>query len=194
MHVARRFHVPRRNEIEQTATLDAGKYPRYIGTLRIVQEFRTDKRRVPQHIAALLRRHHLPPIQAQRIAVDDMRTSDQRNAGEVHPEFLRHPDVHLVVDQPQRDLRDLSGELLDLDTVELIHVERDLLMNIQEAGARPAVHRSKDLELQQPQLAVGDDEKVAATAGRIEENQRAQLLVEFEQPVLVTFDSSELGP
>jgi hypothetical protein len=53
---------------------------------------------------------------------------------------------------------------------------------------------AQHFQFQQPQLAVGDDEDVAAAAGGVEEGERAQLLVEVEQFVAVVADFSELGP
>ena len=76
-----------------------------------------------------------------------------------------------MIDEPQRDLRDLGREVLDLDAVELINIEREFLMDIQETGSRPAVYGAQDFEFEQAQLAVGDDEEVAAAAGWVEEDE-----------------------
>jgi hypothetical protein len=44
------------------------------------------------------------------------------------------------------------------------------------------------------QLAVADDQKVAAAAGRIKERQGPRLLVEFKQSIAIALDLRELGP
>ena len=101
----------------------------------------------------------------------NVRRTLQRDAGEVEAEFLGDAHVHLVVDQPQRDLGDLRREFLDLDAVELVDVDADQLVDVEEllaAGVAGAQH----FEFQQAQFAVGDDEEVAAAAGRIAEVQR----------------------
>ncbi len=41
-----------------------------------------------------------------------------------------------MVDQPQRDLGNLRGEFLDFDTVELIDVELDGLVDVEESASR----------------------------------------------------------
>jgi hypothetical protein len=108
----------------------------------------------------------------------------QRDAHEVAAEFLADLEVHLVVDQPQRDLGDLRREFLDLDAVELIDVDGDQLVNVEHLLAVD-VRGAQHVEFQQAQLAVGDGEKIAAAAGRVEKGQAAQFLVELEQLVAV---------
>lgn len=44
------------------------------------------------------------------------------------------------------------------------------------------------------QFAIGDDQKVAASAGGIEKIQPPQFLVKFQQPVFVVFDFFKLFP
>ena len=62
----------------------------------------------------------------------DVRRGHQRDAREVVAELLGDPHVHLVVDQPQRHLRDLRRELLDLDAVELVDVDADQLLDVDQ--------------------------------------------------------------
>ena len=57
-----------------------------------------------------------------------------------------------------------------------------------------AVQGREHLDFQQPQLAVGDHQEVAAAAGRIEETQAGKLLVELLQLALVALDPLELRP
>ena len=123
----------------------------------------------------------------------DVRRGAQRNAGEVQAELFAHAQVHLVVHQPQRHLRNLGRELLDLDAVKLIDVDADQPMNVHAelpVGNAGAQH----LELQQAQLAVADDEEVAAAAGRVKKREQPQFFVKLEQLVSIALDLVELGP
>ena len=107
-------------------------------------------------------------------------------------EGLREPHVHLVVHQPHRHFRDPRGPLADLDAVEGVHVDQRKRLDVQLP--LPAVQRLEHLDFQQAKLAVGDDQEIAAAAGRVEESQPGQLLVELLQLVLVALDALELGP
>jgi hypothetical protein len=120
----------------------------------------------------------------------------ERNAGEVLAELLAHAQVHLVVHQPQRHLGDLGGEFLDLDAVELVHVQADELVHVHTLLAgRAAEHvaGAQHVQLQLAQLAVADHQEISAAAGRVEKREGAQLLVKVEQPVAVALDLLELG-
>ena len=81
--------------------------------------------------------------------------------------------VHDVVHDPQRDFRNTGRELAELDAVELI--------DIHAGQVRHGAKLSKDVDLKQAQFPIGDDEEVAAAAGRVEESQLAQLLLESQQ-------------
>lgn len=110
----------------------------------------------------------------------NMRRALERNTREVHAEFFRDAQVHLVIHQPQRHLRNLDGEFFDLDAIELIDVDLDLLVDVEKARAGSLVYGAQHFEFQRAQFAVGDDQKIAAAAGRVEEGERAQLFVELE--------------
>ena len=103
----------------------------------------------------------------------------QGDAGEVLPELLGQLHVLKVVDQVDGGLGDPGGELLDLDAVELVdvhvrhladRVDVEVLLSVAAQFAQP----NEDVELQCADLAVGDDEEVAATGGGVEEGQRSQ--------------------
>src|SRR5690606_11692636 len=129
----------------------------------------------------------------QGVIAEDIGGGFEGNAGKVEAKFLRHPQVHLVVHQPQGHLGDLGGEFLDLDAVELVYVEVDKAVHIEgllAAGVGSAQH----FEFQQAQLPVGDHQKVATAAGRVEKAQAPQFLVELEQAVLVVLDPVKLIP
>lgn len=118
--------------------------------------------------------------------------ASQRDAQNGFAEGLAGFDVHLVVGKPQRHLGDLGRELFDFDAEELIHVHaqegEDLADPLAEGGGG-----AQDIQFQSSQLAVGHHQKIAAATGRIEKRQSLQLLVKFEQLVLVALDHLELG-
>ena len=65
------------------------------------------------------------------------------DAGKVEAKLFADLEVHLVVNQPQGDLGDLGGKLLDLNAVKLIHVNLDETVNVETelaGGARGAQH------------------------------------------------------
>jgi len=98
-----------------------------------------------------------------------------------------------VVHQPQRRLGDAGGPLLDLNAEHLVHVHAREQRDVGH-GLPAIAHRIEDFKFEQAQLAVGDDQEVAAAAGGVEERERAQLLVERRQPAAVVPDRFELGP
>jgi len=156
-------------------------------------ELRADERRVAEQVAQLLRRHQRGPVERQRVAMHDVRAAGQRDTGEIQTELLADLHVHLMVGQPQRHLGDLGRKLLDLDTVKLVYIELDQAVHVQRH--LPAVaRRTQDIEFQRTQLAVGDHQKIATAASRVEEMQASELLVELEQFVAIVPDMLELGP
>ena len=89
-----------------------------------------------------------------------------------------------MVHHPQRGFRDANGKLADFDAVELIDVHpRQLRRQSVQLPAIPRFrkHFLQDLDLEQPQLPVGDDQEVAAAARRVEEPHAAELLLKAEQ-------------
>ena len=77
-----------------------------------------------------------------------------------------------MVDQPQRNLRNLRRELLDLDPVELIDIDCNQLLDIDETlSCHPLKikRRTKNFEFQLSQFTVGDYKEIAAATCWIEE-------------------------
>src|SRR5690348_2465736 len=123
-----------------------------------------------------------------------MRRRDEWDTSEVQAKLLTDPYVHLVVDQPKRDLGDLRRELLDFDAVELVHVDLNFLMDVEKPRTRSSVHCSQYFELELTELPVSNHEEVAAAARRVKKRQGTEPLVKIEQAVLVALDSVELLP
>ena len=106
--------------------------------------------------------------------------------------MLGHPQVHLVVHQPHRHLRDLRRELLDLDAVELVYVDEHMILHPHQhrlLGGELALQHRK---LQRAQFAVGNHQEIAAAAGRVEELQGGQLAVQLRQFLLVVAGLAQL--
>ena len=79
-----------------------------------------------------------------------------------------------MVREPHRNFGDAGGEFA-ISMPKLIHVN-----DARDVGCRApagAVEEPEDFNFQQPQFAVGDDEKIAATAGGVEEAECAQAFV-----------------
>ena len=193
LQVLRGFDIPGRHKIQQASVVDAVEGQARVFALDVAHKLGAHKRRVAQHIAAALRWQHIFPIERERIAVHHMRRAFERNACEVQAKLFAHAQVHLVVCQPQRHLRNLGRKFLDLDAVELVHVQADELVHIQHLLA-VAVAGAQHFQFQQAQFAVADHQKISTPAGRVQKSEGAQLEVELRQPTLVAFDLVELGP
>ena len=125
----------------------------------------------------------------------DVRAGFERNARKVQTKLLAHAQVHLVVHQPQRHLRNLRRKLLNLYPVKLIHIHANQTVDIHALLARIATQLmagAQHLQLQQAQLAVTDHQKIATATGRIKKRQAPQLLVELLQALALVFDPRKL--
>ena len=95
-------------------------------------------------------------------------------------EGLRERDVGLMVGQPERDFGDARRELFDLDAVELVDVELgELVDGVERHFVLCAVQFEEDFEFEFAEFPVGDDEEVAAAAGRIEEAEFAEFVLKL---------------
>jgi len=104
-----------------------------------------------------------------------MRRGFQRNAGIGFAERLRQAHVHDVIHHPHRDFCDARGKFLDLDAVELIDIDLGVEINVGDALLRMQFLQHRRFKL--AQFAIGDDKKIAAAAGGIEEGQAAELFM-----------------
>jgi len=100
--------------------------------------------------------------------------------------------VHLVVGHPEGDLRNLDWELFNLDAVKLIDINEDDGADGELTFQRVFEYFAQDIEFEQAQLAVGDDEEVATTAGWVEDADGSELRVEFTEAFGVAADALEL--
>ena len=102
-----------------------------------------------------------------------------RDADEVTSETISDFKVAEVIHDPQRDLGDLAGELLDLKPKELRDIDLAKRRDVEKAARIVLVNFFQNIHLYPPQLAVGDEKKVTATASRIKELQRGDSVVEL---------------
>ena len=100
--------------------------------------------------------------------------------------------IHDVIHHPQRGFCDAGRELADLDAVELVHVDdgQTLPKLVEQATG---IDFLQYLDFQGAELAVGDDEEVAATAGGVEEAQLPELLLKCQErwPAAAVFTGLE---
>lgn len=122
-----------------------------------------------------------------------MRGFFQRQAQEILAEGIADEHVHLVVDEPHGYFGNAGGELFVFDAVELVYIEPYNLADV-EIALSVRVERFEYFKFEQAQLAVGDDEEVAAAAGRVEKLQGAELLLELGELVAVVFEAVKFVP
>jgi len=85
-------------------------------------------------------------------------------------EGLVDAHVALVIHEPEGDFGDAGGPFFDLDAVELIDVDAREAVDFVEGHVLLAlVDLFEEIEFEETELAVGDDEEVAAAACGIEE-------------------------
>ena len=85
--------------------------------------------------------------------------------------------VHLMVHEPERDFGNTHRPLGVFDAVELIHIDFAEVAHVENL-LLSTVDFLEDFDFQQAKSAIGEDKEVAAAAGRIEEAERAEFLVE----------------
>ena len=119
----------------------------------------------------------------------DVRRALQRNPGVGLTEFEAELVVHEVVRHPEGHFGDPGRKLADLDPVELVHIEPGQRTHVESGRDRARLlvpfvfeNRPDHFQFQAPQFTVGDHQEVAAAAGRIEERQLAEPLLERPEP------------
>ena len=144
--------------------------------------YEAHERRIAHHVTAFARGQHVVPIYLQRVAVADRCPAGQRDARIVQAERLIDRVVRNMVRHPHRDFRDHGGKLFVLDAVELI--DRD---PGHQFGIDPlvAIQRLQAFQFEPPDLAIGDDEEIAAAAGRVEKAHPGQAGLELQQRLVL---------
>ena len=86
-----------------------------------------------------------------------------------------------MVGQPQADLGDAHGPLVELQTIELVHIHLGKCPDVEFSLKSAPLGKTGDqgLVLQAPDLAVGQNKKVATAAGWVKKAQASELLLEL---------------
>ena len=113
-----------------------------------------------------------------------MRRCGNRHGGAADAKTLLGRVVHLLVGDIQRNAGNVGGGFVDFDPVELPDIDADAGGNFEQFRAVLAPDGGDDFVLQFAQFPVGHHEEIATPAGRIENPDRGQLVVEGGQAFL----------
>ncbi len=152
------------------------------------------KRRITENVVHMLGGDNLVPVHLQGIGAMYRGGVDEREATEVLTEFLGYLHVHLMVSKPEGYLRDLGRELFDLNAVELIHIDLHFAPQRVQFQLLHFLSRAKNFQLQQSQFPIRDDQKIPASASRIEKFQPGKLFMQLKELVRAPLRGLELGP
>ena len=123
LHVFASLEKPRGHVIQMTgAAVQSGDAPK-LPALRRGSQLRSHERRIAEHVRALARRQYFVPIDLERVFMVNVRCGGQWDPREAAAELFAHPPIHEVVHHPQRRLCDETGEVVQLDPVELVHID-----------------------------------------------------------------------
>ncbi len=160
--------------------------PAHLRALRRGLVLGPDEGRIAEDEGAALGRQHVGPGSLQRVRADDAGRLAQGNAGIALAALESRAAVHEVVRHPQGRLGDARREGADFDAVELVDGDpgepRDIDLAL-PCGGGIGAQLADHVDFEQAQLAVGDDEEVAAAAGGVEEGHLAELLAEGAEGV-----------
>ena len=177
MHVGGSLVMPARHIVESTEAAFVAPDEFHVLHLFRRAPLVADEWRIAQHIAALLRRQHIAPVEAQRVAAGDGGAVHQRHGGAGSAEAFGGFEVHLVVGDPHGDTGDMRGGFVDLDAIELIDLDAAQCGDIEQAatagvGEADVAHRFDGVHFQLAQFAEANHEEVAAAAGGVEKSKR----------------------
>ena len=196
-HVLRRLHVPARNVIDGSAVPRPAEHVVKLRALLRALHLRAQKRRVPDDVAAPLRRQDIVPVHAQGVSAHAVRDALQRQEVELPiRQKLLGALHHLLLGNPQRGLADRYREVVYLDGVELADADHD---GIVQDARLVALQILDDAQLQLAQADVGLGKEVVAAGRRVEKRQPGELLLEDAELGLpglfhlLALDGGELG-
>ena len=160
-----RLDEPPGHIVQRASGLAERRDPADLGTLSGALELGSDERRIAEHVTARLRRQEVRPIHFERVGVQDVGRGLKWNADVGLTERQAEPVVHDVIHHPHRRLGDARRKLADLNAVELIdiHDREQLRHNLELLTWTQLL---QNLDLQGAQLAISNDEEVAAAGSR----------------------------
>src|SRR5271157_2066946 len=182
--------IPARYVIENARPVGFAPDKFHVSALFAGHQVFSNKRRVAKDIAAFCGRKDFLPVEAECVAADDGWGFLEWKAREVLAEGVGEEIVHLVIHQPHGDLGYARGPLADLYAVESVDVHLREALNVKFLLIAAADHL-EDFDFQQTQLTVGNDEKIATAARRIEEAQSREFPVEASQFGFAAFGALE---
>ncbi|MPM44157.1 hypothetical protein SDC9_90835 [bioreactor metagenome] len=151
------------------------------------------KRWITEDIRQLPFWHNIFPVKPQGVAVYDGRALLQWQSGIICAELVGRAGVHLVIHQPHTYLRNLAGEVLILNTVELLHADLEHWGYINHHLICVDFHL-QDLKLQDAQFPIGDNQEITAATGWVNKLQAADLIVKAVEQCWCSFDAFKLLP
>ena len=181
--IARGLEEPGGDIVQRTAAAGQGGEAADLGALRLALIFRADEGWIAKDEGAVLRRDDMVPVQFQCVAVTDAGGFHQRDAGIMLAEILGQTGVGDMVGHPQRHLRDHGGKFVDFDAEEMIDIQFRESGDIHDQFD-PAIDGEQFAQyvaFQFAQLAIGDDQEIARTAGGVEERHRPQPVMQRAQ-------------
>lgn len=110
------------------------------------------------------------PVFAQAVCGLNVAAAFEGQGGQAVAQLVFVGKVHLVFGQPKREHGDFVGEVVQLDAVKL--VEADLAA--ENGVAVDFFDGFEDFDFEAAQLFVGDNQEIAAAAGRVEDFDVAQ--------------------
>ena len=165
--------VPAADEVE---VLVLGEEREHVGLLLRAHPREAQERRIAENVVGAR------PVNRERVRADDVRGVLDRDSREILPEAVGDLHVAEMIHEPQRDLGDFGGERLYFYSVELRDIDLAQLRHIEELSGVVPVEFLQHIHFEAAQLAVGDEEEVAASASGVEERERGDLLVEGPEP------------
>ena len=194
LDVLGRLEVPERDVIEQAAARHSPGDELQVGPLLVGLILAPDKRRIAQNVAAFAHRENLVPVDSQSIRMADGRRLREGQTRSGFPHRLAEGDVHLVIDEPHCGLSDLGREFVDLDPVERGDLHFGQRGDVKCARTGSGVERREHFDFELPEFAVSDDEEVPASASRVQELERRQLVVVGFESGFARFDLFDFVP
>ena len=126
--------------------------------------------------------------------MNNVRRFLQGQADKILAELLRHPQIHLMIGQPQCHLRDLRRKFCHFNPIKLIHIHQHNLTDIEKITAAVLVQFPQRRQFQQPQFPIGHHQKIAASTGRVQDPHRRQLPLKIQQAPTITPNPFKLRP
>ena len=132
------------------------------------------------------------PVKAERVALDDICVVCERQKVDVLAQNRLGLRDHLALRNPQSRFRNRYGEVVDFDSVELIDVDFNELVEAERLFA--FVQKRDDFVFKAAERQISFGEKVSATAGGVKEFQRTKFFLESVERGGTLFGGEGVAP